>query len=393
MLLTIVFTPLSFSVANAVSSITAEVFDSACNKSIFIITDAESQISLRPKSKNIKVSGKKSSLVERHLINTKLLAKADSGLLVATNQATISNIEKITCHRQHCSYWIDFSKQHSYKDRKKVSILLDPGHGGIDPGASHYGLLEKNITLSFANSLSALLHSRNIQVQLTRTADRFLSLKERSFIASKVSPDCFISLHADSYTDKSVSGASVFMWGNDKRSQSALNKYLLESNEDLNFLGDSDKGSKKMLLPILNELVHKVQDHNTSLLGEILIKNLSQKKMHSSDVQKAPFYVLNNPATPSLLIELGFLSHRKSALMLSSEEGQRFLSQQIAHGITQYAHEVYPNIWTVEPVEYIVKSGDTLWSISRAHHVSVDHILKINNLKNNLLKIDQKLLI
>ena len=341
----------------------------------------------------LKATGQYRSLLKKKLIDTGLLVEDRTDLLIASSPNTIINFENITCHRQHCSYWIDFKTEQDFNSRRTISILIDPGHGGVDPGASHYGFFEKNITLAFAYNIADVLFRKNMQVQLTRSTDKFLSLKERSFIVSKVNPDCFLSLHADSYIDSSVSGVSVFLWGNERGRQSALNKHLLESNEDFNFLGVSQESSQRKLLPILNDLVYKVRGYNTDLLSSIVMQQLSEINLHHRDIQKAPFYVLNNPLVPSLLIELGFLSHRPSALMLGSEPGRQRLSKMIAQGIIEYINQVYLISDNNASFEYIVQKGDTLWSISRAYKVSIEDIYQRNNLKSDFLKVGQKILL
>lgn len=383
----------SFLISFLWADITYQLFDSKSSKYLFIKLPINSNISFTIQKSLLDFSISTGDLAKiDDLVDLGFFTKQSIRSLKVKEPYNIKNLKKITCHKQHCSFWLEIEKPVEINERKKLTVLLDPGHGGMDSGASYYGFLEKDITLKVAKKVATIMNSPFINVYLTRTSDSFISLKERAFIASQINPDCFISVHADAYTDPKVQGASIFIWGDQKKRQSALSQYLLNSNEDLSFSGAQSSQSEG-LLPILSDLVYKIQKHNTHKLGNFLLENLAPLKLHNQEYQRAPFYVLNNPATPSVLVELGFLSHESSAKYLASSKGQESVSKMIVRGLSQYFDSVHDQDIRPKSQEYIIKKGDTLWSIAKKYKTDISSLKKRNKLQSDSLKIGQKILI
>lgn len=299
-----------------------------------------------------------------------------------------SQFKSLTEHKQHRSYWLEFEKKTSMP---RLVVLVDPGHGGADPGAIHGKTLEKTITLSIAQKLKKHLSDKaSIQTLLTRTGDKFLSLKERLYIAQRLKPDIFLSLHADSYPDKAISGASVFIWG-DKKRPDRLRKHLLSCNDDLSYLGVQHTTDEDTLYPLLNHLVQKVSYHNAQRLSETLLNKLSKiQPLHASAPQQAPFYVISPGSYPSCLVEMGFLSHKETAKSFAREDYQQRIAKNLAQGVQAYLDQVSPQK-SHKLVTYTVKKGDTLWRIAHAHKVDVKTLKKANALSSDSIAQGQAL--
>lgn len=384
---------MSFSSLKASSNPYQQVFESETKVGYLLVVPPGLDLNFKLENKNtLKVTGTASSLIVKKLQKDSKFSSnkdSESSRLYFSDDINFIGCQKITCHQQHCSYWLEFSKLK--RDDFLVSILLDPGHGGVDPGAVHYSHREKDITLAMALNIKSRLQIYGVRVLLTRSHDTFLSLKERNFISTKLQPDCFLSLHADSYPDKEVFGASAFVWGGASRTNNVL-KHLVEHNEDGRYLGTGRRSESASLYPLLNELVGKVSIHNSSIFSQLLLETLAPiLPLHSQEIQKGPFYVLTTKAFPCVLLELGFLSHRESARRLVSTTWQDKISQAVTRGIVQYFHTVRPGQLENKFHLYTVKKGDTLWRLSKRFSIELETLKQDNNLSHNNIVVGQTL--
>ncbi|MBZ8119218.1 N-acetylmuramoyl-L-alanine amidase [Roseovarius sp. LXJ103] len=191
-----------------------------------------------------------------------------------------------------------------------IVIVLDPGHGGIDPGAETEEILEKDLMLSFARQLKEmLLRTGAFEVVLTRDDDSFVSLERRVQIAHRAGADVFLSLHADSLGEGNARGATVYTLSEDASDEASA--ALAERHERADLLAGADlSGSDDVVADILMDLARMETQPRADLLARALILGIRESglPLNNRPQRSASFSVLKSPDIPSILLELGFLS-------------------------------------------------------------------------------------
>ena len=189
-------------------------------------------------------------------------------------------------------------------------VVLDPGHGGIDPGAEKGGAVEKDLMLSFARELKeALIRAGGFEVAMTREDDSFVSLERRVALAHQVGGDLMISLHADAVTEGQATGVTAYVL-----SESASDKAsaaLAERHDRADILSGVDlQGADDVVVDVLIDLARQETHPRALLLSEALILGIGELevRVNSRPIRSAGFSVLKSPDIPSVLVELGFLS-------------------------------------------------------------------------------------
>jgi N-acetylmuramoyl-L-alanine amidase len=215
------------------------------------------------------------------------------------------------------------------------SVIIDPGHGGKDPGAiGRKGLKEKDVVLDIAKRLKRKLNALGIDVILTREDDRFISLYQRSNIANTNAKemDFFISIHANASRSRWVSGVEVFylseLIDDDSRSLKAAKNYDLNLKEDF-----SGKYTPAILWDLIFRNNRKSSIELSQQISHALSKDLSQKNRGE---KPARFYVLKGTNIPAILIEAGFISNPREEKKLENAFYRDKIAQAIAEGIMQY---------------------------------------------------------
>ena len=221
--------------------------------------------------------------------------------------------------------------------QKKIVIVIDPGHGGKQSGAvGCRGTLEKNITLAIAKNLQKSINSiRGFRAILTRKGDHYIPLRRRLSIARKYKADMFISIHADAYIHSRAHGASVFALS--QRGATSEAARWLAKKENESELGQVISDKNAMLRSVLLDLAQTATTSASLDIGKKVLQQLSKvSDLHSRKVEQAAFVVLKAPDIPSLLVEVGFLSHRKEESKLRSSAYRKKIASQIAKGIKVY---------------------------------------------------------
>jgi len=213
-------------------------------------------------------------------------------------------------------------------------IVIDPGHGGKDPGAIAFGLKEKDIVLVVAKALAKQLETDlNATVILTRDSDTFLPLEERTAIANTSDADLFISLHVNAHPSPQVNGFETYFLNlstNDEAMRVAARENATSTHQmsDLqDILHDIMQNSK------INESSRLAQQVHASIgvgLGE------APFALKDMGIKQAPFYVLIGAEMPAILIELAFISNPENAKLLGNESFIKQLSGKISAGIEHY---------------------------------------------------------
>lgn len=230
-----------------------------------------------------------------------------------------------------------FRRKPPRPDRKKL-IVIDPGHGGVDPGAmSRSGVWEKHIVLAFAKDLRrGLLASGKFNVRLTRDRDVFIRLRDRIAIARRAGADLFISVHADSIGDSRVRGTSVYTLSeraSDKEADTLAqkeNKSDLIAGVDLNEQSDD-------VVNILIDLAQRETMNESAVFARKLVDELTKiREMLRNTHRFAGFAVLKAPDIPSVLVELGYLSNRRDEKMLRDPRQRRRMASAMARAVNEY---------------------------------------------------------
>lgn len=227
--------------------------------------------------------------------------------------------------------------------KKIFSVVIDPGHGGIDGGAEgRGGTLEKDVTLAFALALKdALKDIPNFRVTLTRDGDQFLRLKERVRIGRQSDADIFLSIHADSIQYRSVFGATVYTLSEKASDQISAGLARRENDVDL-FAGltlDDETGD---VTDILVDLMREETEVFSIRFAKSLIQKLDAEnvKLIKNPHRRAGFAVLRAPDVPSILIELGYLSNRDDENRLINPKWRNDLAAIMAESIKGFGGQV-----------------------------------------------------
>lgn len=221
--------------------------------------------------------------------------------------------------------------------RKRI-IVIDPGHGGVDPGAiSVSGVYEKHITLAAARALQAHLESTGrFEVRLTRDRDVFIRLRDRIEIAREKKADLFISLHADTIRNSGVRGLSLYTLSERASDKEAAALAERENKADL-IAGIDLSHESAEVTNILIDLAQRETMNQSAKLAALLVDELKERvRILQNPHRFAGFAVLKAPDIPSVLIELGFLSNRDDERALRSKAHRRKLAQSIAGAVDRY---------------------------------------------------------
>mgnify|MGYP003875875931 CR=1 FL=1 len=217
-------------------------------------------------------------------------------------------------------------------------VVIDPGHGGIDSGAeAPGGIKEKNIVLAFALKLQQLLiDSGRFDVALTREDDTYLRLEERVALARTNKADIFISIHADSFQQPDIRGASVYT--RDENASDVLDKVLADSENKSDVIaGFAMPQMAPEVVDILLDLMRREMRHQSYSLAESIVHQLEPSvALRRFPVRQADFFVLQAPDVPSVLVELGFLSNTDDMANLMQGEWQGRTAEALARGISSY---------------------------------------------------------
>jgi len=213
------------------------------------------------------------------------------------------------------------------------TIVIDPGHGGKDPGATYSGLREKDIVLDVSKELYRLLKkdAPHLKVYMTRNRDVFIPLESRTAFANRKKADVFISIHVNAAPNRRARGVETYVLNvtNDKK---ALEVAALENQTTQKSMSDLQGILKDIMLN--SKLEESLQ--LASFIQKNLHKNLYKSKKYNLGVKQAPFYVLVGAKMPSILVEAGFVSNRNEAKMLKSKKYRKRIAKGIHRGVMSY---------------------------------------------------------
>jgi N-acetylmuramoyl-L-alanine amidase len=213
------------------------------------------------------------------------------------------------------------------------TIVVDAGHGGHDPGATHHGLREKDLTLDIARRLSTELQSRGFSTVMTRDRDEFISLSRRPAIANRIPADLFVSVHINANRSRRVSGIEVY--------------YPRESVVDTSASFPPEVRPEEVALPtttikhVLWDLaLSKSRRHSWKLGSHICRTMRHQLGVTCRGVKSARFVVLKESHLPAVLVEVGYMSNQAEASRLATSSYRQAVAQAIAEGVVSYVREL-----------------------------------------------------
>ena len=213
------------------------------------------------------------------------------------------------------------------------SIVVDPGHGGQDPGTAHHGLKEKNINLDISRRLQQELRQAGLSTTLTRDSDEFISLESRPGVANRMGADLFVSVHANANpSNRNISGVEVYY----------PRVSIISSSSWPSFLSENEIGTTS---PQVRQIVWDLVLANTRTqsrrLASAICRTMKQRlRVPCLGVKAARFVVLREAWMPAVLVEVGYVTNRAEAERLGTATYRQAAADAIAEGIVTYIREL-----------------------------------------------------
>ncbi len=226
-----------------------------------------------------------------------------------------------------------------HHDRRPV-IVLDPGHGGEDPGAiGGSGLREKDVVLSIARETKKRLDAMGYRTYMTRNEDIFIPLGVRVAKARQLKADVFVSIHADAFTSPSARGTGVYALST-KGATSAAARFLAQTQNSADLIGGVQKVGNRQVDSALLDMTQTATIKDSMVLGRNVLGELGKlNKLHKGHVDQANFAVLRAPDIPSILVETAFISNPTEERLLASSSFRQKSAQAIADGVKTYLNK------------------------------------------------------
>ena len=224
------------------------------------------------------------------------------------------------------------------RPKSELLILIDPGHGGEDPGALGRRTQEKKVVLQIAKKLKARIDKQpGLRAELTRTGDYYISLRKRTRIARRRQADLFVSIHADAFKNKSARGASVYALSQ-RGASSETAKWLANKENSSDLAGGVSLADKDNVLAgvLLDLSMTKTVSESISFGRDVLVELKKIGRVHSPRVEQAGFVVLKSPDIPSILVETAYITNPGEEKLLRSSRHQNRIAAAIVLGIERY---------------------------------------------------------
>jgi N-acetylmuramoyl-L-alanine amidase len=286
---------------------------------------------------------------------------------------------------------------------RKIIVAIDPGHGGKDPGAAGpTGVREKDVVLRISQQLAAKINADpNMHAYMTRDGDRFVQLRQRMESARTAEADLFISIHADSFKDRRVRGATVYVLSSKGATDEASKRLAGRENAAHLIGGVSLDDKDPMLASVLMDLSQNASLSASIDIGSEMLEEISRvTPVRKHKVQQAPFLVLKSPDVPSVLVETAFISNPRDEKNLGSRTYRDKLAKAMYEGILDYFQANPPQgsrmaqVMHDRPqrtVKHVIRRGDTLSGIADRYRVPVRRIRSANNLRNDKIVVGRVL--
>lgn len=288
---------------------------------------------------------------------------------------------------------------------RDLVIVVDAGHGGKDPGAiGPSGIREKDITLAISRRIVALLEDEpGMRGQLTRSGDYFVVLRDRMERARSAQADFFLSIHADAINNRQVRGSSVYALSTKGATDEAARRLAARENAADLIGGVQLANKERTLASVLMDLSQRAAISTSIEAGDVILGELAGVgPLLRTSVQQAPFLVLKSPDVPSLLIETAFISNPQDERNLTTAQYQDRIARAVVAGVRRYFYDNPPPGTLVaslgergagprQPVEHVIRRGETLSAVASRYNVSVRQIRAENNLRGDRVVVGQVL--
>ena len=261
--------------------------------------------------------------------------------LFPINQNEFDGIVKLFGNDIHDERLVNINKDFDYIKNNKLIVVIDPGHGGVDPGAQVKTIREADLMLSLAKVVAEEIERLdNTTVILTRTIDEFTSLDERLMLAVRVGADLFISLHADTVKKGKASGSTVYTLSQEASDQASARLASRHGGDEL-ISGLDLTGTETAITSALMGLLRSENTVRSYAFSEAILKNLENFsiKLNPTPLRKANFSVLKLPSVPSILIETGFMSTSSDLKNLQDRNWAEKFALAISSGILEWVAE------------------------------------------------------
>jgi N-acetylmuramoyl-L-alanine amidase len=289
---------------------------------------------------------------------------------------------------------------------KNIIVVIDAGHGGVDPGSvGPAGTYEKRITLSIAKMLEERINQQpGMRAIMTRDGDYYISPNERPKIAAKVKADLLVSIHADAFTTPQPRGGSVWVLSKG-RADSELGRLLEQTERSSELLGAAaevieDRDTERYFAETIFNMSMDLSRASSYELSNKMIREMKAvTKMHKKTPQSASLAVLTASETPSILVEVGFISNPQEEKNLNWKEHRERLADAMFNSIDAFFKKTPPDgtLWAQwkqsAPQQHKVASGESLSLLAQRYGVTVSRLKTENNLSSDLVRIGQVLTI
>ncbi len=278
-------------------------------------------------------------------------------------------------------------------------VIVDAGHGGLDPGAIRQGKQEKGIVLDIAREMVRLINALpGYRAHLTRTGDYGLELWERVDFARRKEGDLFLSVHCNTHADTDIGGMEVYFLSLQGATDREA-KELADKENAAQLVGlDPTTNHDELVMDILMDLkMTQVLKESAQLSHHILDAGRASGLVEGRRVKQAGFHVLNSLAMPSALVEVAYMSNRDDMKVLNDRNGRKDLAAAVVQGVVGWRQD-RPALqqlasgdkggWTRK---YEVRRGDSLWGLARRHGTTVTEISQNNNLQSGAINVGQEL--
>ena len=273
---------------------------------------------------------------------------------------------------------------------RDIVVTVDAGHGGDDPGAvPRRGVHEKDVVLAISRELGKAIDAREgMRAVLVRNGDYYVGLRRRMELARQAGADLFVSVHADSFRDPNVHGASVYVISR-RGASSETARWLATQENAADLAGgvsldDMDEGLATVLLDLSQTAALRASRE----VGRRVLSQLGRiGPLHKRRVERAGFMVLKAPDIPSILVETGFITNPRDERRLKDSDERRAIAGAIAEGIAGY-FEVHPPAGTLlAKRRHVIARGDTLSDIAKRYRVSLVALRSANRIRGDRIHI------
>ncbi|GAB6060561.1 N-acetylmuramoyl-L-alanine amidase [Desulfonatronum parangueonense] len=220
---------------------------------------------------------------------------------------------------------------------KVNTIMIDPGHGGKDPGAVAHGIKEKDVNLRMSRILGKMLEEKGFRVIYTRTTDVFIPLEERTAMANAQKADLFISIHANAHPNPNMNGFEIYSLN------LAKNKDAVRVAARENAVSTKKISDLQLILTdlMLNSKISESKELATKIHGRTIQgMRRTHPRLGDNGVREAPFYVLMGAKMPAVLVEMGYLTNREEARLLNTDAYLRTLASNLVQGVLAYRDHI-----------------------------------------------------